>query len=266
MYDLWWVITFLSSSAAAFQHLTRETGHGGYLGPEDHRVSLEERNSAFEIGVVLPKQSKYVIAPYHPQDVRLNKELAGYQKRLGLEQIPLTEKLDGNQQMDLIYLAPLFMAYDDRIQKMDQMIDTLIDDLKELENKTQHLVEDNSYLRKQLEIKDEQLIKAHKSGGVPQENSIQNVFSKLEKDELSEKIRLFQDECQFYITKIKEFENKTWDQQNRIQAMEKNEREYITQIHELQDETKRLELEVDDLKVKRDILEQKLRNQLNMNA
>lgn len=52
---------------------------------------------------------------------------------------------------DLAYLSPLFTAYDDRILKMDQMIDTLIEDLKEMEKKSHHLIEDNAFLRKQLE-------------------------------------------------------------------------------------------------------------------
>ena len=91
------------------------------------------------------------------------------------------------------------------------------------------------------------VLKLHKSGGGG-DHSIQNVFNRLEKDELNEKIRLLSDECQFYMTKIKELENRNWDQGNRIEMFTKHESDYMNQIHELQEENKKLEIEVDDQK------------------
>ena len=52
---------------------------------------------------------------------------------------------------DLSFIAPLLVAYDERIAHLDEMVDGLVLDLKELEKKTHYLVEDNSFLRAQLE-------------------------------------------------------------------------------------------------------------------
>ena len=75
-------------------------------------------------------------------------------------------------------MAPLFVSYDERIANLDEMVESLVFDLKELDKKTHFLVEDNSFLRTQLEQKNELLLK----GGT--EDSIQGVFIKLEKEEL----------------------------------------------------------------------------------
>ena len=45
------------------------------------------------------------------------------------------------------YLAPLLIAYDERISSLDEMVDTLIDDLKEFDKKTHLLIDDNAFLR-----------------------------------------------------------------------------------------------------------------------
>jgi hypothetical protein len=59
---------------------------------------------------------------------------------------------------DLSFLAPLFTAYDERISSLDNMVDTLIDDLKEQDKKLKHLIDDNMFLRDQLDKKTEQLL------------------------------------------------------------------------------------------------------------
>jgi hypothetical protein len=48
---------------------------------------------------------------------------------------------------ELSYLHPLFLAYDQRILSLDQMLDSLIDDLKDVEKKCRNLVDDNTFLR-----------------------------------------------------------------------------------------------------------------------
>lgn len=45
------------------------------------------------------------------------------------------------------------------------MVDTLIDDLKEHDKKTHHLIEDNMFLRDQLEQKNDQLLDMISQGG-----------------------------------------------------------------------------------------------------
>lgn len=45
------------------------------------------------------------------------------------------------------------------------MVDTLIDDLKELDKKTHHLIDDNAFLRSQLEQKNDQIVQLLKNGG-----------------------------------------------------------------------------------------------------
>jgi hypothetical protein len=91
-------------------------------------------------------------------DTRISKELSECQRRLGIE--PTDPKLKPEDQgylhaSDLSFLAPLFTAYDERISSLDSMVDTLIDDLKEQDKKTRHLIDDNMFLRDQLDKKND---------------------------------------------------------------------------------------------------------------
>ena len=76
----------------------------------------------------------------------------------------------------------------------------LMDDLKDMETRITLVTEDNTYLRKQLEGKNEEMLKLFRSG--PQDG-VQSVFAKLELASLEERIRLLNEENSIYISRIK---------------------------------------------------------------
>jgi chromosome segregation ATPase len=92
------------------------------------------------------------------------------------------------------------------------------------------------------------------------------VFSRLEREELQERIRLLNEENQLYITKVKEYEGAIFGLRGRNEIYGKHEQSYVNEIHELQEQVKKLEIDGDDLRVRREVLENKLRNQVELNA
>lgn len=45
------------------------------------------------------------------------------------------------------------MAYDDKLEKLEAMLATVYDDIKEMDRKSHELVEENVFLRNELEAK-----------------------------------------------------------------------------------------------------------------
>ena len=46
------------------------------------------------------------------------------------------------------YLEPLFIAYDDKIEKTEATLDIVYDDMQEMSKKSNAIIEENEYLRK----------------------------------------------------------------------------------------------------------------------
>lgn len=84
-------------------------------------------------------------------------------------------------------------------------MDNLMDELKDMEKRIALVQDDNTYLRKQLEDKNEQILKMYKHG-VSDHDNIQTVFSKLEKEDLEDRLRLLNEENFIYIEKLKKYE------------------------------------------------------------
>jgi regulator of replication initiation timing len=53
----------------------------------------------------------------------------------------------------MTYLEPLLIAYDDKLDKLEYSLKTLYEDMHELEKKSEGIVEENNFLRKELETK-----------------------------------------------------------------------------------------------------------------
>lgn len=46
-----------------------------------------------------------------------------------------------------MYLQPLLLAYDDKLEKMEHTMKTLYEDIQDIEKKSESIVEENNYLR-----------------------------------------------------------------------------------------------------------------------
>lgn len=54
---------------------------------------------------------------------------------------------------EISYLEPLLLAYDEKLDKMESMLSTVYEDIKDMEKKSETLIEENAFLRIELEQK-----------------------------------------------------------------------------------------------------------------
>ncbi|CAD8156562.1 unnamed protein product [Paramecium pentaurelia] len=195
---------------------------------------------------------------------KLSKELNECLKRLGITRVDVIHQ-DINHQTDLSYLAPLFIVYEDHIKNYDVILQKLMDDLAAMDARIQMVNDDNTFLRKQLQEKNEQFLRLYQQGG-GSANNIKNVFNELEKDDLEERIRLLNEENSIYVNKLKQYESQIQDLQLRNDQMFRNEQQYLNQLQDLKQLNQNLEIGSDDLKIKLDILENKFQNQTQLVA
>lgn len=71
-------------------------------------------------------------------------------------------------------------------------MNNVYDDIREMEEKSKKIIEDNVFLRLELEKKSQALIKLYKTGSI--DESVSNLFNKLEKEDFNERIRLLHEE------------------------------------------------------------------------
>ncbi|CAD8045506.1 unnamed protein product [Paramecium primaurelia] len=195
---------------------------------------------------------------------KLSKELNECLKRLGITRVDVIHQ-DINHQTDLSYLAPLFIVYEDHIKNYDVILQKLMDDLAAMDARIQMVNDDNTFLRKQLQEKNEQFLRLYQQGG-GSANNIKNVFNELEKEDLEERIRLLNEENSIYVNKLKQYESQIQDLQLRNDQMFRNEQQYLNQLQDLKQLNQNLEIGSDDLKIKLDILENKFQNQTQLVA
>ncbi|CAD8153997.1 unnamed protein product [Paramecium octaurelia] len=195
---------------------------------------------------------------------RLSKELNECLKRLGITRVDVIHQ-DINHQTDLSYLAPLFIVYEDHIKNYDVILQKLMDDLAAMDARIQMVNDDNTFLRKQLQDKNEQFLRLYQQGG-GSANNIKNVFNELEKEDLEERIRLLNEENSIYVNKLKQYESQIQDLQLRNDQMIRNEQQYLNQLQDLKQLNQNLEIGSDDLRIKLDILENKFQNQTQLVA
>ncbi|CAD8071397.1 unnamed protein product [Paramecium sonneborni] len=195
---------------------------------------------------------------------RLSKELNECLKRLGITRVDVIHQ-DINHQTDLSYLAPLFIVYEDHIKNYDVILQKLMDDLAAMDARIQMVNDDNTFLRKQLQDKNEQFLRLYQQGG-GSTNNIKSVFNELEKEDLEERIRLLNEENGIYVNKLKQYESQIYDLQLRNDQLVRNEQQYLNQLQDIKQINQQLEIAQDDLKIKLDILENKFQNQTQLVA
>ncbi|CAD8157669.1 unnamed protein product [Paramecium pentaurelia] len=194
---------------------------------------------------------------------RLSKELNECLKRLGITRVDVIHQ-DINHQTDLSYLAPLFIVYEEHIKNYDVILQKLMDDLGAMDARIQMVNDDNTFLRKQLQEKNEQFLRLYQQGGSA--SNIKTVFNELEREDLEERIRLLNEENSIYVNKLKQYEGQIYDLQQKNDSFIRNEQQYLNQLQELKQLNQQLEIGQDDLKIKLDILENKFQNQTQLVA
>ncbi|CAD8055748.1 unnamed protein product [Paramecium primaurelia] len=194
---------------------------------------------------------------------RLSKELNECLKRLGITRVDVIHQ-DINHQTDLSYLAPLFIVYEEHIKNYDVILQKLMDDLGAMDARIQMVNDDNTFLRKQLQEKNEQFLRLYQQGGSA--SNIKTVFNELEREDLEERIRLLNEENSIYVNKLKQYEGQIYDLQLKNDSFIRNEQQYLNQLQELKQLNQQLEIGQDDLKIKLDILENKFQNQTQLVA
>jgi len=61
-------------------------------------------------------------------------------------------------QRELQYLEPLLLSYDDKLEKMEHTLNMVYEDMQELDRKSEAIVEENIFLRTELEGKCESIL------------------------------------------------------------------------------------------------------------
>ncbi|KAM3130723.1 hypothetical protein pb186bvf_017137 [Paramecium bursaria] len=224
--------------------------------------ALQQKPNEQELGAQV-NELKAQLSFQTDANLRLSKELTLCLKKLGVQKVDIQHQEFNGLLSDLSYLAPLFLVYDDHIHKLEGLVDNFMEELRDMEQRIKLVADDNTYLRRQLEYKNEEILKMFKQG-VSDHDNIQAVFGKLEKEDLEDRLRLHIEENHIYVERIKKYETQIYDLQGHIQTLERSEQNYINQIRDLQQTNKQLELDVDEIKIKTDVLDNKLKNQIQL--
>ncbi|EGR32998.1 hypothetical protein IMG5_064530, partial [Ichthyophthirius multifiliis] len=93
---------------------------------------------------------------------------------------------------ELPYLEQLLMAYDEKIEIIELSLQNVYEDFREIQKKSEVIVEENNYLQDQLKKKCQE-IQQLQIDGMPLQNMALN-FQKLEREDLNERIILLTQE------------------------------------------------------------------------
>lgn len=145
-------------------------------------------------------------------------------------------------------------------------------DLKDLEEKSRKLVEDNIFLRSELEKKNQfdllffiyikirlffrQLLKNFKSGAC--EESVTNMFVKLEREDFIERIKLFEEENRILLENHQVLALKFGDLKSQKEAKDFEADSLHKKFTEINEKYKDTQIALEEIKRERDVLESKL--------
>ncbi|EAS05948.2 hypothetical protein TTHERM_00790950 (macronuclear) [Tetrahymena thermophila SB210] len=184
--------------------------------------------------------------PFRPEDTGLDQSKFAYVNR------------------ELSFLEPLLNAYDDKIQKMERLLETVYDDFRDMEKKADYLIQDNNNLREQLEQKCQLILSIYKDG--PIIDNMGNAFLKLERDDLNERINLLSEENKELFAKFQEISSKYNEMNRRYEDQLAAAQKSLTQHSEISEHCKKLQIEYDQIKHQKDVLENRLKQCIESQA
>ncbi|KAM3128615.1 hypothetical protein pb186bvf_019312 [Paramecium bursaria] len=151
-----------------------------------------------------------------------------------LEKVSRTDAL--RRDFDFQKLEPLLKSYESTIKELKQLSTSQQIQIKNLTDRAESYVQENIKLREELQKKCQIILDIYQNGN-PQDH-IANLFKKIERDDLSDKINQLTDENHDLIAKYKELRGHYLEQQKKLQ-------DAITQQNhlKLQDQTRQKELQ-----------------------
>jgi len=200
-------------------------------------------------------------------NTRVNRELTDCQRKLGitpgdrdmLKGEPADEIIRLPAQLhEFDFLLPLLTAYDDKIEKLDTMLEKTKEEILEMDKKSEKVVQDNIYLRIQLEKKCQQLLDFFRLGNA--DDGLGNMYSKLEKEELTERMKILSEENGILMNNIKDLSLKLHQATKNVDDKNDEISGLLTRFSEVSKRNKELEFDLEDVRKAKEVLETKWKN------
>mgnify|MGYP000137748228 FL=1 len=192
---------------------------------------------------------------------RLNKELRRCQIALGKE-APRSQEISGEEVLppwasNTVFLSPLLLAYDSRIQELTSALDRAKLNIQELGESTKRLSAENSSLREEMERRWKEMLEKEKNeleGG-----HVGYAFYEAEKNEMQERLDLLSNENGLLLEQLEALKSRNEYLEKVTREKERAAEKYLLQLKEISGEYKQLLMAEDEVRGQKDIAEGKLK-------
>lgn len=194
------------------------------------------------------------------QNKRLNKELRRYQIAMGSDAKKGPELPDESLPpwaYNAIYLSPLLMAYDNRIQELESALSRSRRELEELGEKSQRLTNENLTLREEMERRWREMLEKQKND--IEGTGISMAFFSEEKQEMQERLDLLSTENNMLLEQVEALKNNNDYLEKISRDREEACEKLAARVKQLSNEFNSLKLSDEQIRTHKEIAEEKLK-------